>query len=700
MSSDTPADATPASDQDNSGIASFVDHRRAVIDLSNDLRTLQKHANNLGLSAAANEIEGVLQRMQTDKFNIVVVGEFNRGKSSLINALLGVHVAPTDVLACTAVLTRVTYSLDRRAVIDFKDGRKEIVAFDALPEYVTKFTEEAEARAAGISGATVYYPSPYCQNNVDVIDTPGLNDDAAMTQVTLSVLPEADAAIMVILANVPFGEYERDFLESRLLTADLGRVIFVVNGIDMMNRPADAERVIAGTRKRIADNVMARAKRQWGEGSEEYNRYLRKIGTPRVFGLSAREAFEAKQSMDVERLNRSGFPEFEARLQNFLTEQRGAVMLQPPLNRVLTASRALIEALVLRESALALSEADFEQAMAEAEKKVDHARQQWQLERARLEQTAHRVRQAAADLGLGFVPALETAVKAGIEAMTIDPAQLSGASRKKLDREVERVVSQAMSQTIDAYSVKLTELVEQMLAHEASRLQGLDNQLSSLMGDMGQLFKDFETEDPATGAGEKVAFAASVVTVWGAGLWSGYRSAGLKGAAVGLGVSVGTFGAGLAIVAATGASISLFPFIAIVGLTSYFAGGWVSDALFKKTRIETYKTRAVRVALKNLAKAFAAKSVGENFGDVALKRFELFKENVRANAEAVLSDAKDHLSRTRIDYKGRMTHSQQNRESAKAVREEIEAVLRRAATLSNKFAKKQAADDSATEAAA
>jgi predicted GTPase len=379
MSSDNQADATPASDQDDSSIASFVDHRRAVIDLSNDLRTLQKHANTLGLSAAANEIEAVLHRMQADKFNIVVVGEFNRGKSSLINALLGVHVAPTDVLACTAVLTRVTYSLDRRAVIDFKDGRKEIVAFDALPEYVTKFTEESEARAAGISGATVYYPSPYCQNNVDVIDTPGLNEDAAMTQVTLSVLPEADAAIMVILAHAPFGEYERDFLESRLLTADLGRVIFVVNGIDRMNSPADAERVLTGIRKRIAENVMARAKRQWGEGSEEYNRYLRKIGTPRVFGLSAREAFEAKQTLNIERLNRSGFPEFEARLQNFLTEQRGAVMLQPPLNRVLTASRTLIEALSLRESALALSEGDFEKAMAEAEKKVEHARQQWQL---------------------------------------------------------------------------------------------------------------------------------------------------------------------------------------------------------------------------------------------------------------------------------------------------------------------------------
>jgi hypothetical protein len=318
-----------------------------------------------------------------------------------------------------------------------------------------------------------------------------------------------------------------------------------------------------------------------------------------------------------------------------------------------------------------------------------------------MEQTALRVRQAAVDLGLGYVTALESAVTTGIEAMSIDPAQLSGLGRKKVDREVERVVSLAMSQTYDAYSGKLNELIEQMLSKEVSQLQGIDGQLSALMGEMGELFTDFETEDHRRSVGEKVVIAATVIGgPVGIAMWSGYRSAGLKGAAVGLGASVGTtLGIGVAFVMATGA-LPMLPFLAIAGVASYFVGGWASDALFKKSRIETYKTRATRVAIKNLGKAFTARSVGENFGDVALKRFQLFKESVRANAEGALSDAKDHLNRTRIEYEGQKAHSQQNRESAKAVREEIEVVLRRAATLSNKFAKKQAADDSAAESAA
>jgi hypothetical protein len=88
--------------------------------------------------------------------------------------------------------------------LEFRNGRREEVPFDKLADYVTQLTNESEAVAKTIKEAIVYYPSPYCQNNVDVYDTPGLNDSNAMTDVTLSVLPRTDAAIMVILAQSPF----------------------------------------------------------------------------------------------------------------------------------------------------------------------------------------------------------------------------------------------------------------------------------------------------------------------------------------------------------------------------------------------------------------------------------------------------------------------------------------------------------------
>jgi hypothetical protein len=177
-----------------------------------------------------------------------------------------------------------TYGLKPSVTITFKDGRTQQVAIDQLADYVTKLTPEAEETAASIKDATVQYPIPYCQNNVEIIDTPGLNDDTNMTAVTLGVLPQVDAAILVIMAQAPFSEYERDFLENKLLTNDLGRVIFVVTAIDRLNRPEDADRVVTSIRNRIQKHVMDRAAEQFGKDSEEYEVYVRKIGTPKVFG--------------------------------------------------------------------------------------------------------------------------------------------------------------------------------------------------------------------------------------------------------------------------------------------------------------------------------------------------------------------------------------------------------------------------------
>ncbi|NJO94311.1 MAG: hypothetical protein HC820_08155 [Hydrococcus sp. RM1_1_31] len=114
-----------------------------------------------------------------------------------------------------------------------------------------------------------------------------------MDEVTLSVLPQVDAAIMVVMAQAPFSESERDFLETKLLTNDLGRIIFVVTGIDRFNNPADVEKGVNYIRDRISKHVLQRAKEQYGDNSPEYEVYLKKIGTPKVFGLSAYQALQA-----------------------------------------------------------------------------------------------------------------------------------------------------------------------------------------------------------------------------------------------------------------------------------------------------------------------------------------------------------------------------------------------------------------------
>jgi len=112
-----------------------------------------------------------------------------------------------------------------------------------------------------VDEVVVHHHAPYLLNNVDVIDTPGLNDEDAMTSVTLSVLPRADAAILVISAMAPLSEYTRDFLENKLLSADLGRVLFLVNRIGQLGDPREAGKLLEHVEKRLTENVVERAER-------------------------------------------------------------------------------------------------------------------------------------------------------------------------------------------------------------------------------------------------------------------------------------------------------------------------------------------------------------------------------------------------------------------------------------------------------
>lgn len=261
-----------------------------------------------------------LELIKTKKYRVAVLGEFSRGKSSLINAMLGNAILPADVLPATATINRVTFGLEPYVEIVGKDGTKEEIPIDAMEEYVTKLTEKSWQKAAAIEEAVVYYPTVICQNHIDIIDTPGLNDSEDMTLLTQSQLKHIDAAIVTVSALSPLSATEKTLILTLIESEEIEYLVFVVSFIDRID-VEDVDRVLTDIKERIR-RLLPVLEERHGADSAIACKAHRILDAPEIYGVSAKKALQAFETNNVRLLQESCFPEFQKGLYRILTTQQ------------------------------------------------------------------------------------------------------------------------------------------------------------------------------------------------------------------------------------------------------------------------------------------------------------------------------------------------------------------------------------------
>jgi small GTP-binding protein len=213
-----------------------------------------------GLDASPEDL-AILDRslLQLDElFLLVIVGEFNSGKTAFINALLGERFLPEGVTPTTAAIHIIRFGDEARlmpgAATPYGSGDRDIVV--------------------------VNYPVEWLRD-INIVDTPGTNAIIRKhEEITSEFVPRADLVLFVTSADRPFTESERLFI-TRI--RDWGKkVVFVVNKIDI-HEEADVEQVMGFVR----ENARALLGRD-----------------PIVFGVSSRQARQAKNSMDADERTR------------------------------------------------------------------------------------------------------------------------------------------------------------------------------------------------------------------------------------------------------------------------------------------------------------------------------------------------------------------------------------------------------------
>ncbi len=181
-------------------------------------------------------------------FNVMIVGDFKRGKSSFINALLGKELLPSDITPETVTVNTVTYGDADTAEIYLENNTKKIIPMESLKrESLESILKQLPAKPKYIS----VKDNNEILKNINFIDTPGLNDAVdSFDEVVIDYLSKADAVIYVVSASFPMSRDEQNFLSEIIIPASLAKVIVIVNMCDCLESEEEINLIKKATQKK------------------------------------------------------------------------------------------------------------------------------------------------------------------------------------------------------------------------------------------------------------------------------------------------------------------------------------------------------------------------------------------------------------------------------------------------------------------
>jgi hypothetical protein len=254
------------------------------------------------------ELEGpilaqLIDKLRQNRFNLVVLGAFKRGKSTLINALLGEPIMPMAIVPLTSVVTVLGHGDKLNIQVIFQNGAPRQITRQELEEYITEKGNPRNQK--GVREVNIAYPSDYLQDGVRIIDTPGVGSVYSHnSEVAYNYLPQVDAAIFVVTVDPPLSFAEQEFIKD--IREYVHKLFFALNKVDYVEE-AQRREALEFTNQVLQANLAT--------------------DQIMIFPLAAKLALEGKVNGRPELLEASLLSEFENHLRQFLYKEKGRVLL-------------------------------------------------------------------------------------------------------------------------------------------------------------------------------------------------------------------------------------------------------------------------------------------------------------------------------------------------------------------------------------
>ncbi len=283
--------------------------------------------------------DDVEDKLKKKEFNLVVMGQFKRGKSTFINSLLSADILPTAILPLTSIVTVINYSENIDVIIKYQNAKEEKISLEEIDKYVTeKYNPENKLNVKEVN---VFYPSDYLKSGIRIIDTPGVGSVFEHnTDVTYHYLPNCDAAIFMMSPDPPISKAEIEFLRSAKEYID--KFFFVLNKKDTVSEKDLAD--VIEFNKKLLENELER-----------------KI---EIVPISAIKALEAKKTGDIEVLKQSNIEEIENKIIGVLKKEKWRIL-------GLSITNTLLRYANYAETKLKLKKRADEMSLGELEKRIE-----------------------------------------------------------------------------------------------------------------------------------------------------------------------------------------------------------------------------------------------------------------------------------------------------------------------------------------
>ncbi len=401
--------------------------RLVIADLGALLGRLEAHSDDLNeLKTALSDLEGL--------FLLVVCGEYNAGKSTFLNALLGEKV----------MLEGVTPTTDRITIVTYGERAKDTEEGD--------FVLRRE------------FPAPILRE-LALVDTPGTNAVIKKHQeLTERFVPRADLVLFVTSADRPFTESERQFLE--LIRSWGKKVVVVVNKIDILE-PDEQEKVLEFVRAHATETLQETLG-----------------GSPQVFGVAARNAFRARQADDDAALDASGIPDLEGFISTTLgSEARLKLKLGSPLG---VAQRLAERYEGVTERELGLLAGD-RRTLEEVERQTEQFRRDMRRE---FESYLTRVKTVLLEVERRGEVFFDDTVRLTKILQLIDSERMREAFSSRVIRGADREIDRAVAEMVDWFIGRNLQLWEDVMTFVQERRQATDERVIGEVGGRFQYDRD------------------------------------------------------------------------------------------------------------------------------------------------------------------------------------------------------------------